>query len=114
MIKGYAQRRLDMDSWEIALVDSLNKRHYTIEFKSHDSEPESLKQTSIIGREIQEMGILKALADALIQMEVFPRDATQAQLEATKYHLEDMRALVKVYSNPTFLVPKMDEKNDHL
>ncbi len=95
MIKGFAQRRLDRDAWEVALIDADNKRAYTIEFKAHPIEKEGfVAETSLIPRELEMTGLLKALADALNQMEIFPDDATTAELKATKFHLEDMRKLV--------------------
>jgi hypothetical protein len=93
MIKGYAQRRLDRDAWEIALVDRDNKRCYTFEFKSHDAASVQT-ETTLVDSSLEYTGILQALTEALNQMGLFPDNATAAELKATKLHLEDLRKLV--------------------
>lgn len=91
-MKGYAQRRLDQNAWEIALIDSQRNRSWTFTFFEHDFPRNGRCETTIIPFE-KDMDLLQALAQALQEMGVFPESATTAELRATKFHLEDMRKL---------------------
>lgn len=94
-VKGFAQRRIDRNAWEIALWDKDRQTSYTIEFKSHKVDNEDIQiETTLILDDPNQMEILKSLAEALYQIGILPGTATEAELKATKYHLEDMRKMV--------------------
>jgi hypothetical protein len=97
MIKGYAQRRVDRDAWEIALFESFSNERtlvYTFEFKSHIIDASCIFPTTIIENSDHGTKPLIALSKAMQEMGIMQDDATSAELKATKYHLEDFRKLV--------------------
>ncbi len=96
-MNGYAQKRIDRLAWEIALVDRHTRTSYTIQFTCHENKkPENQLETTFINDDGHSMEIMKALAEALTQMGLMPISATDSELKATKYHLEDMRKLAKL------------------
>lgn len=88
--------RVDRYAHEIGIVNGKNERElkcYTIEFKEHDRVLNDSFPTTVVDIDSKEFEILKALSTALMEMGIFPESATQSELKATKYHLEDMRKL---------------------
>ncbi len=93
MIKGYAQRRIDKYSWDIGLIGE--KFSYTFEIKKHSRQESLVSEISSVRIDDEEaMATLRALSEALQEMGLFPQNAVQSELKATKYHLEDMRKMV--------------------
>lgn len=96
MIKGLAARAMQFGGWQILLCDRENRQAYTIKFESHSVIEGMIFPTTDISGFNNEMDILRGLAEALREMGLFPMDATQSELVATKYHLEDMRKIARV------------------
>jgi len=96
MIRGAAEKVIwKRNKWEIGLWDDKSETVYTFEITGH----QNIKDSDMMPRtEIPEdfLPVLKGLSEALIQMELMPRDAVGAELGATKYHLEDLRKLLKI------------------
>lgn len=99
MIKGYWERRYDKNCESIYLLDRDKRICYTLEFKAHVvAEGEINKSTDININ--NDLGLLEALAQALQMGGYIPKSAVEAELGATKFHLEDMRKIVfKVLEN---------------
>ena len=65
---------------------------YTFEFTAHQvNEGQTIPATEIILKDPD--GILNAMAEAFQQAGILPQSAVDAELKATKYHLEDMRKI---------------------
>ena len=92
MIKGYWERRVDKNCESIYLIDNEKDICYTFELTAHVMKNGELNKSTDIDRN-DGLGILKALAEALQEGGYIPRSATDAELKATKCHLEDMRKL---------------------
>lgn len=89
--KGHYERRFDKNCQSIYLFDDNTKTAVTFEFRAHKiSDSERIPSTDI---SYDHDGILSAIAQALQQGGILPNSATDAELKATKYHLEDMRKL---------------------
>lgn len=91
MIKGIATYRVDLDAWEFGLIDRENARCFTIEIKEHMLKPGMRAETSVFQHGQED--IATALSQVLTQMGILSGNATDTELKATKYHLEDMRKL---------------------
>lgn len=98
MIKGYYRLAMDRDAHEIALIDRDRCMSYTIEFRAHKYERDNFSDKiplTTISRTDNLEEMLTALASVMRQMDLLDGSATDAELKATKYHLEDMRELAK-------------------
>lgn len=95
MIKGYAVESLPYDCWEIAILDRENKIAFTFELVRHDMRGKDSERapTSKVSHQGQWMEAMRGLSEAMAKMGLLKDDATVAELNATKYHLEDMRKL---------------------
>lgn len=91
-MKGYAQRRLDRDGWEILLLDESRNRCFTMEFREHTFVESMNNEVTFVAR--KDIYLLHAISEALVEMGILDGSATEAELKATKFHLEDMRTLV--------------------
>lgn len=91
MIKGYWEKRLDKRCESFYLVDDDKNISYTFEMSAHHLEAGSITPSTDIPSD--NLGILSALAEALQAGGYIPKSAIDAELKATKYHLEDMRKL---------------------
>lgn len=92
MIKGFAEKEFAKLSWAIGLIDEQTNIAYTFELNVHEATPEGQEVpfTSVL---FKHEGVLIALSEALQKLELFPRDANKAELEATKNHLGDLRKI---------------------
>ena len=93
MTKGYYQKSLEKMSESIYLVDRENNMAYTFSTTVHKMSQGELIPCTDIAFE-NSGGLLRALAEALQMGGYIPNSANDAELKATKYHLEDMRSLV--------------------
>lgn len=92
MIKGYWERRFDKRCDSIYLIDQDKNLSYTFEITVHHNEPmEPSKSTDFDSDDGQ--GIMKAFAEALQMGGYIPKSADDAELKATKKHLEDMQKI---------------------
>lgn len=71
------------------------KFYYTFECTTHSAPPEgSIVPVTKIACAGDSKDPWIGLAKAFQEMELLPSDAVKSELQATKYHLEDMRNLV--------------------
>jgi hypothetical protein len=92
MIKGYWQKRYDKMCDSFYLIDREERVAYTFEFTVHKVKP-GIEMPSTDCDLDHGPGLMRALAEALTQAKYLPQSATDSELKATKYHLEDMRKL---------------------
>lgn len=91
---GKAHEDLARLAYEFGIWSEDRKSCWTFEFKKHDMPGDySIPMPTSLVR-FNEKELLIAFACALTQIEIFAKDATDAELRATKYHLEDFRKLV--------------------
>jgi len=102
IIRGKAVQALQLgpDGWEILVGSRGGSFHtyYTFEIKVHHIENKGRLQkcplTKVSGSDLQ---ALEGLSEALADMGIMPRTiveaSKEAELKATKIHLEDMRKL---------------------
>lgn len=82
-------------AWEIFI--GTRDKAYSLELKSHEFEDGMMlppNSTTII-KTNEQIEILKALAQALQDMGLYPKNDVAAELKATKINLDDMRDVVK-------------------
>ena len=92
MIKGFWERRYDKNCESIYLIDREKNVCYTFELTCHKTKEAQLYEYTRFDSD-DGLGILKALSEALQMGGYIPKAANDAELKATKYHLEDMRKL---------------------
>lgn len=108
VIKGFYTERIDKLAHEIAIYDRDKDCFITFEFKAHKAIEQGLVQpTTLISINDYNENILRALAEALTKMGLMNESATTSELRATKYHLEDMRALVGKYTEQKPTQPEL-------
>lgn len=93
MIKGFYQKRIDRLAHEICLFDEDNKQYITLTFNAHKFEEGQEAKTTLVSLDGYADRVLVGLAEALMLGGFLPQSSTDAELRATKYHLEDMRKL---------------------
>ncbi len=92
MIKGFWQRRVEKQCESIYLFDRDRRMAYTFTITQHKVEP----ACEIPGTDLSdEDGLMSAMAEALQAGGYIPKSAVDAELAATKRHLEDMRMIAK-------------------
>jgi hypothetical protein len=94
VIKGYWEKRYDKFCESIYLIDDERDTAFTIQITAHKVERGQLCPSSDFGGRDVPLDLLRALAEALQMGGYIPKSAVDAELKATKYHLEDMRKLV--------------------
>lgn len=92
MIIGYWERRVDKDCETIYLIDREQKLSYRFQITVTKTELGTYHEGTDFDSQ-DGLGIMKALAEALQMGGYIPKAATDAELSATKYHLEDLRKL---------------------
>jgi hypothetical protein len=91
MIKGYWEKRIEKRCESFYLIDDDKNISYTFEITAHKSEPGTESPSTDIRSD--NLGIINAMAESLQMGGYIPKSAVDAELSATKYHLEDMRKL---------------------
>lgn len=81
----------------LVLMNDDASQAYTIEFKAHRMEEGTIIPVTKLEKNVGE-SFFEAMAKALQQRGQIPQSAVDAELKATKYHLEDMRLLGGVIS----------------
>ncbi len=92
-------------SWVIVNPMDLSMTH---EYEPATQFPEpTLRMTNVEGKQF-----LQGLAEALVQAGFRPDElkAHNKEMEATKYHLEDMRKLVNEALLPAEVIPRLEER----
>lgn len=92
MVKGYWDKRFDKACESIYLLDRDNNIAYSFEIIAHEIKGDEQMPSTDINLD-DPLGVLRGLAEALQMGGYIPKAATDAELKATKYHLEDFRKL---------------------
>ncbi len=90
MIKGFWQSRVEKQCESIYLFDKDRRMAYTLTITQHKMEPGCEIPATDLS---DEDGLMTAMAEALQAGGYIPNSAVDAELAATKRHLEDMRTL---------------------
>ena len=91
MTRGFHQYDVSSDTDAIYIVDRESEKAYTFKIESMQLSKGFAAPSSRINNE--DRHVLRALAEALQQAGILPMSASDAELKATKAHLEDMRKL---------------------
>lgn len=98
MIRGDIEKNIFSRSHDLVLYDEEKEVAYTFEIKEHKlDENDSCPVTKFKYGGSNHDKILHGFAEALQKIGLIPKSATDAELKATKYHLEDMRKQVFKY-----------------
>ncbi len=93
-VKGYYQKRIDRLAHEFCIYDDVKDCFYTMTFTVHKKVDPTIQQpTTIVAMDSEGESLIRGIAEALTEGGFMPKSATDAELKATKYHLEDMRKL---------------------
>lgn len=92
MVKGYWERAHNKNCETIYLIDKEKDLFYTLEITAHKRDHGQHNGGTDFDPD-DGLGILKAFAEALQMGGYIPKAANDAELKATKYHLEDMRKI---------------------
>lgn len=92
-IRGDSVRAVERGANVYQIFVGSGEKYYSLDIREHElKEGFMLEHPTYVTDENRDFFI--GLAEALQSMELFPRDADKAEIQATKYHLEDMRKLV--------------------
>lgn len=91
MIHTDFNKNIMLRGTEIAIWDQNTGKAYTFSFEEKPCGEADMVPVSLVKREDE--FILKAMAEVLQKMGYIPDGATQAELKATKHHLDDMRKI---------------------
>jgi len=91
-IRGRGVEPPYIDGFEISIYDRDSSKAYTFSFQEHQCEKFGEIKMSTIGYE--QVEVLRGLAQALQDLNIFPKSAVDAELKASKIHLRDMRLIV--------------------
>ena len=102
-MKGYAERKMNRgpESWDLLIGEFDFNQGFCYRLEFHRTFIDKYKAQSgdkpypVTQINDEELNVLKGLKKCMIQMGILdPSDATHAELEATKRHLEDFRTIV--------------------